>query len=60
MIHLVEEYLDVQQKQRARHEKKKSATPFEKKPFLCKPLTMETFRVMAGPTIFCVRDVSSR
>ena len=46
----LEEYLDAQQKQRARHEKKKSATPFEEKPYVCKPLTRETFRVMAGLT----------
>jgi hypothetical protein len=57
----LEEYLDAQQKQRARHEKKKSASPFEEKPFLCKPLTRETFRVMAGLTkpdyLLCARRI---
>ena len=46
----LDEYLEAQQKQRVRHEKKKSGTPFEEKPYVCKPLTRETFRVMAGLT----------
>ena len=46
----LDEYLEAQQKQRARHEKKKSAGPFEEKPYVCKPLTRETFRSMMGLT----------
>ena len=46
----LDEYLEAQQKQRARHEKKKSAGPFEEKPYVCKPLTRETFRNMANLT----------
>jgi hypothetical protein len=46
----LEEYLEAQQKQRARHEKKKNAGPFEEKPYVCKPLTRETFRSMMGLT----------
>ena len=46
----LDEYLEAQNKQRARHEKKNSGTLFEDKPYVCKPLTRETFRVMAGLT----------
>ena len=46
----LEEFEEAQQKQRARHEKKKSATPFEEKPYVCKPLTRETFKNLAGLT----------
>jgi hypothetical protein len=33
-----------------RHEKKKSGGAFEEKPYVCKPLTRETFRIMNGLT----------
>ena len=42
---------EAQQKQRARHEKKKSASSFEEKPYVCKPLTRKTFKNMAGLTV---------
>src|ERR1700737_4751287 len=45
----LDEYLEAQQRQRARHEKKSGST-FEEKPYVCKPLTRETFRVLAGLT----------
>ena len=46
----LDDHLEAQQKQRARHEMKKSATTFEDKPYVCKPLTRETFKIMAGLT----------
>lgn len=45
----LDEHKEAQQKLRLRHEKKKSGGgEFEEKPYICKPLTRETFRVMAG------------
>jgi hypothetical protein len=46
----LDDHLEAQQKQRARHEKKKSISVFEEKSYVCKPLTRETFRNMAGLT----------
>ena len=46
----LDDHNEAQQKQRARHEKKKSASAFEEKPYVCKPLTRETFKNMAGLT----------
>ena len=46
----LDEHIEAQQKLRARHEKKKSGGPLEEKPFVCKPLTRETFRPMMGLT----------
>ena len=43
-------YRESQQKLRARHEKKKSPSEFEEKPYVCKPLTRETFKGMGGLT----------
>ena len=46
----LDDHLESQQKLRARHEKMKSSTPFEEKPFVSKPLTRETFKSLAGLT----------
>ena len=46
----LDDYLEAQQKLRARHEKTKSSTPLDEKPYACKPLTRETFRNLAGLT----------
>lgn len=46
----LDEHNETQQKLRARHDKKKSPSPFEEKPYVCKPLTRETFKNMAGLT----------
>ena len=47
----LDDHVEAQQKLRARHEKgKKSTAPFEDKPYICKPLTRETFRCMMGLT----------
>ena len=46
----LDDHVEAQQKLRARHEKMKSSTPFEEKPYVCKPLTRETFKNLAGIT----------
>ena len=46
----LDEHVEAQQKLRARHEKNKSPAAFEEKPYVCKPLTRETFKNMAGLT----------
>ena len=46
----LDDYVEAQQKLRAHHEKKKSPSAFEEKPYVCKPLTRETFKNMAGLT----------
>lgn len=46
----LDDYREAQQKLRARHEKKKSPSAFEEKPYVCKPLTRETFKGMGGLT----------
>ena len=46
----LDDHLEAQQRSRARHEKSKSATPFEEKPYACKPLSRETFKHLAGLT----------
>ena len=46
----LEDHLEAQQKLQADHEKIKSSIPFKHKPFVCKPLTRETFKSLAGLT----------
>jgi hypothetical protein len=46
----LEDHLEAQQKLRARHEKIKSSISFEEKPYVCKPLTRETFKSLARLT----------
>lgn len=46
----LDDYHEAQQKLKARHEKKKSPSAFEEKPYVCKPLTRETFKGMGGLT----------
>lgn len=46
----LEDHREAQQKLRERHEKKKSPSAFEEKPYVCKPLTRETFKGMGGLT----------
>lgn len=46
----LDDHLEAQHKLQARHEKKKSSSPFEEKPYVCKPFTKEAFKNLVGLT----------